>query len=123
MGVDVSGGHATQAQPAGEGLEHPVSGPVVDQEGALELDPEAVLAERFEQQPDARLVVDAVLGAAGQADEAVGVVAEDFEARPEPIGPVDEARVAGSPDRGCGHGRSSGDGRGWSSREPRRPAG
>ena len=47
--------------------------------GTLQLDPQALAAECIEELARGRLVIDAVLGAAGQADQALGVLEHALE--------------------------------------------
>ena len=72
--VDVAGGHAGHAQPGGQAGQCPIARAVVAVEGALQLDQEAVAAERSEQGARRRLVVHPAGGAARQADEPLGVL-------------------------------------------------
>ena len=72
--VDVAGGDGRHAQAAGQLGQRPVARAVVAQERPLELDAQAITAEAVEQRAQRRLVVDAVGGAAAQADEPGGVL-------------------------------------------------
>ena len=74
VGMDVPGRHGGHAEAPGEPLERPVARPIAIRIGALELHPQALSAEGPEQRPRGLLVVDAVLRASGQADEALGVL-------------------------------------------------
>ena len=74
MGVHVAGGHALDAQPPAERGQRPVARAVVTGVGALQLDPQTLRAEGVEQPSRGRLVVHAPLGAAGQADQALGML-------------------------------------------------
>jgi hypothetical protein len=69
VSVDIAGGHRRDPQPPGQALQSPVAGSVPVQERTLKLDPEMVAAERLQQAPQRRLVVDAAQSAAGQADQ------------------------------------------------------
>ena len=108
--VDVAGRDAGDAE-AGGGLGEPaVAGAVVAPVGALQLDPEAVAAEGLEQAaaeppPAAPCPAlpgagqGAVAGAAGEADEALGVGFDLLQGHPGPAGGALGRR------RGCGSGR------------------
>ena len=67
---------ATQATPSRRPSrgQRAVARAVVTAVGTLQLDPQPLRAERVEQPSRGRLVVYAALGAAGQADEALGVL-------------------------------------------------
>jgi hypothetical protein len=67
--VDVAGRHARDSKPRGEFGQPPVTGAIVTQERPLQLDPQMVGAECFEQRLQRRLVVDPAQGAPTQADE------------------------------------------------------
>ena len=72
--VDVAGGHAGELQARGERCQCAVAGAVVAGERALQLDAQGLGSEGLAQPAHGRLVVDAVAGAAGQADEALGAL-------------------------------------------------
>ena len=94
MGVDVAGRDAGDAEPLGEAGEPAVAGAVAAPVGPLQLDPEAVAAEGGEQAPAERArpravsprsqapASSAVAGAAGEADEALGVLLDLLERHP-----------------------------------------
>ena len=77
--MDVPRRDGAHAKPPREPLERPVAHTVPVRVGALELDPQAIGAERIEQRARGALVVDAVLSAAGQADQALGVLQHPLE--------------------------------------------
>ena len=79
VGVDVAARHAAQAQPRGERGERAVAGSVSGEEGALQLDAQSFAAEGLAQPPHAGFVVHALLGAAGQANQALGMRADRLE--------------------------------------------
>src|SRR5919202_2704332 len=71
--MDVSGGHAGDLEPPGQLAPAALARAVAGVEGPLELDPEAIAAEGVAQPPARGLVLDAVAGAAGEADQPLGV--------------------------------------------------
>ena len=72
--VDVAGRDGFELQLARERGKAAVARAVIAQVGALQLDAQAVEAEGLAQLRQRRAVVDAVGGAAAEADQAVGVV-------------------------------------------------
>ena len=97
VGVDVAGGDGGHAEAAGEGGEPAVAGAVVSPVGALELDPQVGGAEGVEQPAGvglgggqvAALPVagdEPVAGAAGEADQALGVLGDALERDPGLLG-------------------------------------
>ena len=76
VGVDVAGGDRGHADALGQPRQRGVPRPVVALERALELDAQVVGAEDRVQALQAGLVVDALAGAAAQADEARRVLLE-----------------------------------------------
>ena len=77
--MDVAGGHAAQLQAGGERGERAVAGTVPGEERALQLDAQPLATKGLAQSPHALLVVHAVLRAAGQADQSLGVGADRLE--------------------------------------------
>ena len=72
--MDVAGRDAAQLQLARKRGEAPVARAIVAQVGALQLDAQALGAEGVAQRFEARPVVDAMGGAAAEADEPVGAI-------------------------------------------------
>ena len=92
VGVDVAGRHAGDAEPLGEPGEPAVAGAVVAPVGPLQLDPEALAAEGAEQAPAEPLAARRVAplpgagerpvaGAAGEADQPLGVLLQLLQRR------------------------------------------
>ena len=79
VGVDVATRHAAQAQARGEHGECAVAGAVAGEERALQLDAQPLGVEGLAQSPHAGFVVHAVLSAAGQAGQTLGVRADCLE--------------------------------------------
>jgi hypothetical protein len=93
VGVDVAGGHAGEAQAARQLLEAPVARAVAAMERALKLDSQALGAEGLAQAAQGGFVVDPALGAAAEADEALGVIGHHVE-RHARLLPLPARRVA-----------------------------
>jgi hypothetical protein len=79
MGMDVAARHAAQSQARGERGERGVAGAVAGEKRSLQLDAQPFGAESLAQPPHAGLLVHAVLRAAGQADQPLGVCANGLQ--------------------------------------------
>ena len=77
--VNVAGRHRPQLQPARELRAGAVARAVMPLEGALELHAQAIGRERLAQLEQRRFVLHPVIGAAAQADEALGVLDDGRE--------------------------------------------
>src|SRR5919202_5087655 len=71
--MDVPGGHAGDLEPPGQLVPAALARTVAGVEGPLELDAEAIAAEGAAKTPARGLVLDALAGASGEADQALGV--------------------------------------------------
>ena len=105
VGVDVAGGDGGDVEALGEAGEPAVAGAVVAPVGTLQLDPEAITAEGGEQAPAEALAggrvpplpgagEGAIAGAAGEADEPLGVLLQLLEGGPRRFG-IAACAVAG----------------------------